>query len=520
MSFPRLRRPRSSPATWFFLAPGLLLALPIPPGSGAGAGPAAAGGFPAPASDSLRVRALLDSAAAALGLEAFGQVDRLSLQAEGVSTWTGQGLSPDRPTRIRRLERRTVVDFEGARFYRRSVSRYPDGEPVFCSALLARPDSVFDYDCYSRLLRPRSGTPARTVTTGWRSSRPHGWIEAARARTGEIRRSQGPGGDTRLTFALGGVDRTLVLDARTRLLRRAEWPGRTPLGDSVTRALEYGDYRDLGEWRFPFHLVYRNPGGSEQELRYTRVDVDPAVADSLFRPPTGARRAEADADEEAGPRVRPLGGGAYEVREIAPDHNTMFVETGEGVAVFDAPGDARTAERTLRLVEQELPDSRVRWVVLTHFHHDHVSGLRPFVERGAVVLTTGGNAAFVDELLSTHREEAAGGKAGADPSIEVVRDRRELGAGPGRTVLHAVDARPHVDELLIPRLPEAGIVYVADLVWRRSGGPVRPADRETDAFREILDEQGWKPRRLVLAHGEALAPEELAEAYGLEPGLR
>lgn len=260
--------------------------------------------------------------------------------------------------------------------------------------------------------------------------------------------------------------------------------------------------------------------GSGQELRYLDVRVDVSASDSLFVPPSDARRADPAVDRAGAPRVDRLAEGVYRIREIAPGSNTMFVDTGDGVAVFDAPGGPDASRRTLKIIEAELPQSRVRWVILTHSHHDHVAGLRPFVERGARVLTTGGNVAFVHELLEGASERSAGGKVGTPAKVETVRARRAIGQGSRRVVAYAVDGRPHVDGIVIPYMPEQRMMYVADLFWKGATGHVRPADRETNAFVEILAELEVEPDLLVLAHGEPAKLQELETALRLEPGAR
>lgn len=472
----------------------------------------------APAGAGTEVEAVLDSAAAALGMAAFREVERFELRAEGSARWTGQGASPQRPTRHRRFERWTVLDRTGDRMYQRHLSLYPDGTPIFCSTTIARGETVLAYDCLSRALEPRPGTSASAVLDGWESFRPYGWIELARSRASEVELVDASGRETVLVLELGGTERRLHLDDRSRLLRRVEWRSSTPLGDTVTEVLEYDDYRDVGGWRYPHRIVYRNPGGNEYDFRYRSLRVDGAMPDSLFATPADARPVDPVTDR--GPRLERLAEGVYQIRHAVPTYNVMFVETDGYVVVLDAPGDDEAARRVLRTIEKELPGVPIRYVVPSHFHHDHLSGLRPFVARGATVVTTGANVELVRRTFGDAAPGRGGGSGTDGIDVEAVRARKTLGSGPRRIVLHAVDGRPHVNELLLPHLPGAGILYVADLFWRRPTGLIRPADRETEAFREILDELGLEPRRIVLAHGDPVTLSDVSRAFRLRPGIR
>ena len=65
--------------------------------------------------------------------------------------------------------------------------------------------------------------------------------------------------------------------------------------------------------------------------------------------------------------------------------NAGFVITPSGVVVVDALGSPELARRLLAEIRQLTPQP-VKWVILTHYHADHIYGLQVFQEAGAKIL--------------------------------------------------------------------------------------------------------------------------------------
>ena len=187
------------------------------------------------------------------------------------------------------------------------------------------------------------------------------------------------------------------------------------------------------------------------------------------------------------------------MRELATGYNAAFVDTDDGIVVLDAPLGAAAGERLLQIIEERTGGRSVAYVVPTHFHHDHLAGLRPFVDQGATVITTPGVAPLIARLV-------AGGfpgleKAVREPSIKVIREPMNIGKWDRRVVLFPVSASPHVDELILPWVPSIGALYVADLFSREPSGRVRPMDEETAALLTVLGSLDLSPQLVVPAHG-------------------
>ena len=74
--------------------------------------------------------------------------------------------------------------------------------------------------------------------------------------------------------------------------------------------------------------------------------------------------------------------------------NAAFVVTREGVVVIDALGSPGLAEALLAAIRRVTPQS-VRYVIVTHYHADHIYGLQAFKAAGATIVAHAGDCQVV-----------------------------------------------------------------------------------------------------------------------------
>jgi len=89
--------------------------------------------------------------------------------------------------------------------------------------------------------------------------------------------------------------------------------------------------------------------------------------------------------------------------------NTGFVITNDGVVVFDALGTPSLAVKLLTEI-RKLTDKPIKFVVVSHYHADHIYGLQVFKELGATIIAPQGVKAYLgsdsaDNLLATRQVE-------------------------------------------------------------------------------------------------------------------
>jgi len=301
--------------------------------------------------------------------------------------------------------------------------------------------------------------------------------------------------EARVAFATDdGRMLVLVLDRSSGLLLRQEQlQDHSALGDYVHR-IRYDDWRSVGAVRLPFrHIEEWVTGVRVRTMREVSLGI-PAEEVSAEAPKAYAGPPQTARDSMLATGVHFLSG-AY---------NTLLVEFDSFfVAVEPSPG-TRAAMRVMAKAAELNPRKPIRHVVITHFHDDHMGGIRPFIAAGATFITTAHGAAAVraiaevrkgmypDTLDSNPRE----------PVVEVVRDRRVVEDATQRLEIRSIGSSPHADQMLVVWLPASRVLYEADVLDLDipSDGIAMPG-ADTRHFSAWLERAKLDVRVIVPTHG-------------------
>jgi len=289
---------------------------------------------------------------------------------------------------------------------------------------------------------------------------PHGFLRAAKAR-GATAEPRTVAGKKYTVVSFVGDNKAKVsgfINAQN-LVERVETAIDNPfLGDMPFEAI-YSGYKDVGGAQFPMHIVQKQGGYPIFDLTLQDVKPNAAVNIQPQGPgrggaPANAAAANAVPSEKLGDGVYLLTGGYAAVAIDFKDHITI-IETGQS----EPRGLAVIAE-----AKKLIPGKPVKYVVNTHSHIDHSSGLRAAVAEGATILTHQSNKAYLEKTLSlphTLNPDKAQ-QAGKKPIVEGVGDKRVLTDGTHIVELHRLQNFGHHDGMLIAYLPKEKVVIEAD----------------------------------------------------------
>ena len=188
--------------------------------------------------------------------------------------------------------------------------------------------------------------------------------------------------------------------------------------------------------------------------------------------------------------------------------NAAFVVTKDGVLVIDALGSPALARELLAEIRRITP-APVRYVVLTHYHADHIYGLQAFKEAGATVIAHQAGREYLNSETAALRLQASRDELApaVDAQTRLVAADRWVD---GRTTLQlgGLDfvlqpAGPaHTPEDLVVWVPQLKLLVAGDLVFRGRIPFVGQADsgRWITALDTLL---AFDARIIVPGHGPA-----------------
>ena len=167
---------------------------------------------------------------------------------------------------------------------------------------------------------------------------------------------------------------------------------------------------------------------------------------------------------------------------------------------MEPPLSPEVSRAVIANIEKTLPGRPIVGVLMTHYHWDHSGGLRPYLDRGAVVITTPGNEEFVRMVAAAQRSlDGRWAEDTKQPQFAFVKGHRPFGDGATRIEVYDVGPTAHVDEILVAYIPAAKVLFVGDLY--SFNGQVAPASPWTVALAEKIDELGLDIETVVPVHG-------------------
>ena len=159
-----------------------------------------------------------------------------------------------------------------------------------------------------------------------------------------------------------------------------------------------------------------------------------------------------------------LGEGAF---KIGGNYTSLAVDMGDHILVIESGQSDDRGAAVMAAAKQAIPNKPIRFVVNSHPHFDHASGLGAAVAEGATIITHNNNEKVLEELLSGPRtlsgDRLSKVTVRRKDVVTGVGDRDVRKGSNGKIVeLHRVP-NEHSDGMLIVYLPAEKTVWSADV---------------------------------------------------------
>jgi glyoxylase-like metal-dependent hydrolase (beta-lactamase superfamily II) len=290
---------------------------------------------------------------------------------------------------------------------------------------------------------------------------PHGFVRAASARNATVK-TQTIGGKRYSVVTFMGDnkapvngyinDQHLVEKVDTRI-------DSAYLGDMLFEG-DYSNYRDVNGVKFPMKIVQKQ--GDYPIFDLTVSDVKPNAPVNISAPPgRGGAPGGATSGDAARVPTEKLADGVY---LILGGYASVAVDFKDYIVVIEGPQSEARAMQIITEAKRLIPGKPIKYVVNTHHHIDHSSGLRTFVAEGATVVTHEVNKPYYEKLfalphtlepdrLMTERKT---------PTFETVSEKKVMADGNHVIEVHHLRGNGHNEGLLLAYLPKEKILVEAD----------------------------------------------------------
>jgi glyoxylase-like metal-dependent hydrolase (beta-lactamase superfamily II) len=244
------------------------------------------------------------------------------------------------------------------------------------------------------------------------------------------------------------------------------------VGDLLVE-FDYSNYKAMNGVQVPARIVQKQAGLETFNADITAATPNPPNLTELLTPPPppagrgggpGGGGGGGAAQPPAAPPVEKLGDGVF---KIGGNYVSLAVDMGDHVLVVESGQSDARGMAVMAAAKQAIPNKPIRFVVNSHPHFDHASGLAAAVAEGATIVTHNNNEKVLEELLSGPRTLTG------DSLSKVTNRRKDVVTGVGdRDVrkgsngkiveLHRVP-NEHSDGMLVVYLPAEKTLWSADI---------------------------------------------------------
>jgi glyoxylase-like metal-dependent hydrolase (beta-lactamase superfamily II) len=291
---------------------------------------------------------------------------------------------------------------------------------------------------------------------------PYGFLRAAAANNPTVK-PQTIGGKKYNVVTFMGQNKARVngyINEQNMLDRVETWIDNAMLGDMLFDA-SYSNYKDFGGVKFPARIVQKQ--GDYPILDLAITDVKPN-APANIQPPQGRGAAPAAAPAAGAQAAAPsekLGDGVY---LILGGYAAIAVDFKDYIVVIEGPQSEERASAIITEAKRLIPNKPIKYVVNTHAHFDHSSGLRTFVAEGATIVTHQVNKPYFEKIFALphtlNPDRMAQSKK--KPTFETMTEKKILTDGNHVIELHHMQGIGHHDGLIMVYLPKEKVLLEAD----------------------------------------------------------
>jgi glyoxylase-like metal-dependent hydrolase (beta-lactamase superfamily II) len=275
------------------------------------------------------------------------------------------------------------------------------------------------------------------------------------------------------------------------------------VGDLLVE-FEYSNYRNMNGVQVPTRIVQKQAGMPTFDAEIKAATANPSNLTALLTPPPppagrGGGPAGAPGGAPPAPAAAPvdkLGDGVF---KIGGNYTSLAIDMGDHILVVESGQSDARGLAVMAAAKQAIPNKPIRYVVNSHPHFDHASGLAAAVAEGTTILTHSNNEQVLERLLSGPRtltgDSLSKVTSRRSDVVQSISDRDVRKGTNGKVVeLHRIP-NEHSDGLLAVYLPAEKVVWSADVTVVNPNpgqlGVVKAANETLNKLK--LDYNTWIP---------------------------
>ena len=340
---------------------------------------------------------------------------------------------------------------------------------------------------------------------------PHGLLRAAFANNAGVTKKTIDGREmTIISFTDRGKHKVVAYVNDQNAIERVESSYGHPLVGDINVVTYYGPYRDFAGVKFPTKIIQYQGGKPTLDLAVTAVRANPPV----------------DIEVPANVRTNPVAAKSEKVADgvwyiTGVSAASVLIEMKDYLIVVEAPHGEERSLAVMGEVKKLVPNKPIKYLINTHHHFDHASGLRTYAAEGVTIVT--------HEIIRPYFERAALNswslapdrlaKAKKKPVFQAMGDNMVLTDGTRSVELYQIVGNVHHDGIVMAYLRKEKLLIEADVFTPGPAGaePPKVPNPSTVNFEANVRRLNLDVERIVPIHGRIVPYSELLAAIGKKP---
>jgi glyoxylase-like metal-dependent hydrolase (beta-lactamase superfamily II) len=340
---------------------------------------------------------------------------------------------------------------------------------------------------------------------------PHGLVRAAFASNATVTKKTIDGRPmTIISFTYQGKDKVVAYANDQNALERVESSYGHPIVGDMKVLTYYGPYRDFAGVKFPTKIIQYQDGLATLDLTVTAIRANPPVDIEL---PPHVR------SEPVPVKSEKVADGVWYITGV--NNNSALIEMKDYLIVFEAPHGEQRSLAVLGEVKKLVPNKPIKYLVNSHHHFDHASGVRTYAAEGVTIVTHEVNRPYFERAALNSWTLAPDrlAKSKKKPVFQTMGDNMVLTDGTRSVELYQIVGNPHHDGIIMAYLRKEKLLVEADVYTPLAPGaePPKVPNPQAVNLEANVRRLNLEVDRIVSIHGRVVPYSELLATIGKKP---
>jgi len=340
---------------------------------------------------------------------------------------------------------------------------------------------------------------------------PHGLLRATFASNATVAKKTIEGRPmTVISFTDRGKHKVVAYINDQNAIERVESSYGHPVVGDIKVLTYYGPYRDFAGVKFPTKIIQYQDGLPTLDLTVTAVRANPTVDIEV---PAHVRSDPVPVKSEK------VADGIWYITGV--NAYSVLVEMKDYLIVVEAPHGEQRSIAVINEVKKLVPNKPIKYLINTHHHFDHASGIRTYAAEGVTIVTHEVNRPYFERAALNSWTLAPDrlAKSKKKPVFQTMGDNMVLTDGTRSVELYQIGGNTHHDGIVMAYLRKEKILIEADAFTPGPAGaePPKVPNPFSVALEANVRRLNIEVDRILPIHGRIVPYSELLAAIGKKP---